>query len=160
MKTWTTLIAMLLIGFACQAHLGEIQRQIGQRYGAPKSCANPSPTNEYQVCRYEAQGMEIVVHYGTAKQSRDGRSADGLSLWESYTAPGAFGEDAVQTILDANKGASTWSRGEEKVDNDLGSYRFWRTVDRSRVAKLFTRKDGKRQLTVEWVDVTPPPTGF
>jgi hypothetical protein len=104
--------------------------------------------------------MEIVVHYGTANQLRDGRSAAGLSLRESYTTPGGFGEDAVRTILDANGGTSTWSHGDDKVDNDLGNYRVWKTVDGTRVAKLFTRQDRKRQLTIEWIDVTPPPRGF
>jgi hypothetical protein len=160
MKTWVTFVAVLLIGFTCQARLGEVGRQVGERYGAPKSCTDPTPTEAYRVCHYQSQGMEIVVHYGTAKQSRDGRSADGLSLWESYTVPGAFGEDAVQTILDANKGASVWSRPEDRADNELGNYRVWKTADRARVAKLFTRKDGKRELAVEWIDVTAPPTGF
>ncbi len=160
MKAWVTFVGLLMIGFTCQARLGEDERQVGERYGAPKSCTNPTPTNEYRVCRYQSQGLEIVVRYGTAKQSRDGRSAAGLSLWENYIVPGAFSEDAVQTILNDNRGTSGWSRGESRVDKDFGNYRLWRTVDRGRIARLFTRQDGKRELTIEWIDVTPPPTGF
>ncbi|HVM61813.1 MAG TPA: hypothetical protein VMV72_13205 [Verrucomicrobiae bacterium] len=160
MKAWTMFVGILMLGATCQARLGEVEQQVAQRYGAPQSCADPSPKQGYRVCHYESQGLEIVVHYGTSKQSREGRSAAGLSLWESYTSPGTLSEDAVQTILDANKGASVWSHGEDKVDNDTGNYRLWKTADHTRVAKLFTRQDRKRQLVVEWVDVTPPPKGF
>lgn len=149
-----------MLGSTCQARLGEIEQQIEQRYGTPQSCVDASSNEVYRICHYESQGLKIVVHYGTFRQSRDGRSAAGLSLWESYTAPGALSEAAVQTILDANKGSSTWSHGEDKVDNNTGNYREWRTADHTRVAKLFARKDGKRQLVVEWLEVTPPPTGF
>ena len=160
MKAWTTFVGILLIAATCQARLGEIEQQVIQRYGAAKSCTDPASKEGYRVCHYESQGLEIVVHYGTTQQSRGGRSAAGLSLWESYTASGVFGEDAVKTILDANKGASAWSRPEDKSDSQLGNYRTWRTDDHSRIAKLFTRQDQRRELTVEWVDVTPPPTGF
>ena len=62
--------------------------------------------------------------------------------------------------FDANKGTSTWSRIEEKIDNNSGTYRTWKTKDGTRFAKLFARPDHRMQLNVIWLDVAPPPKGF
>ena len=160
MKLLMLFVAVLLLGSICQARLGEIEQQSAQRFGPPTTCHDPGTNEVYRVCEYQSQGLEISVHYGTAQISRESKSVAGLSLWESYTASQVFSETAVEAILDANKGTSTWSRTEEKTDNNSGTYHTWKTKDGTRFAKLFVRPDHRMQLNIVWLDVASPPKGF
>jgi len=160
MKHLTLFVAVLFCGSVCQARLGEIEQQSAQRYGSPTACHDPGTNENYRVCDYQSQGLDISVHYGTAQTTRDSKPVPGLSLWESYTAAQVFSEGAVDAILDANKGSSIWSRTEEKPDNNSVPSRTWKTKDGTRFAKLFTRPDHRMQLNVVWLDVAPPPKGF
>lgn len=139
MKIPTLIMSIVSIALSCEARLLETREELVKRYGQPKS-ERPS---ELVFTNGE---LSIYVTLGLKDQWFEGESVEGRVVTERVgLAAGAFSDQAIQNILEANSGGKVWhpfrSSGGTKASERLARIRA--------ATSGITTEDRKRMATIK-----------